>query len=304
MARSIDPKQITHPMRLSIALIISFILTSTIATAGGGSTQKKGQGFYKLSEWWVVFDKHYTDVGLTDPNLTTGVFNTNLYIEHGFNDRLTGLVNASLFSRNYMNNLVSSVTDEIIVEGDEVNSLGDIDLGLKYGITTSDKRIAVAASFILGIPTGKDVAGEMNNLQTGDGEFNQIIRMDAGTGLYSSDKLSTYANVYAGFNNRTEGFSDEYRYGAELGIGVLDNRLWIAAKLNIVESLKNGEDASSNMGTTIFANNTEFASLAFELSGYVTKRIGLSASTAGAFSGELIAAAPSYSVGIFYDTSR
>ena len=293
-----------HLMKRSIALIISFILISTIATAGGGWTQKKGQGFYKLSEWWVVFDKHYTDVGLTDPNLTTGVFNTNLYIEHGLSDRLTGLLNASLFSRNYMNNLVSSVTNGLIVEGDEVNSLGDIDLGIKYGITTSANRIAVAASLLLGVPTGKDVAGKQSNLQTGDGEFNQLIRVDAGTGLYSSDKLSTYANVYAGFNNRTEGFSDEYRYGAELGIGVLDKRLWIAGKLNIVESLKNGNDATSNMATSIFANNTEYASMAFELSGYVTKRIGLSASTAGAFSGELIAAAPSYSVGIFYDTSR
>lgn len=291
-------------MKISIVLIISIILTSAAANAGGGWTQKKGEGFYKLSEWWVVFDQHFTDVGLIDPNLTSGVFNTNLYVEHGFNDRFTGLLNARLMSRNYMNNLVSSVTNEIIVEGDEVNSLGDINLGLKYGVTTSDKRIAVAASLLLGIPTGKDVAGKMSNLQTGDGEFNQILRFDAGTGLYSSDKLSTYANIYAGFNNRTEGFSDEYHYGAEIGLGVLDKRLWIAAKLNIVESLKNGNDASSAMSTSIFANNTEYASVAFELSGYVTKRIGLSAATAGAFHGELIAAAPSYAVGIFYDTSR
>ena len=81
------------------------IFTSTQVFAGGPWPQKKGKGYFKLSEWWTVFDQHYTDRGLIDPNLTTGIFNTNLYAEYGLSDRLTLVTNAALFSRSYNNNL-------------------------------------------------------------------------------------------------------------------------------------------------------------------------------------------------------
>jgi len=290
-------------MRKLVLLTVVLAYSSSIALAGGGWVQKRSQGYFKLAEWWIIFDEHYTDQGLIDPNLTSGIFNTNLYAEYGLTDRFTGLLNAAVFSRSYMNNLRSGVTNEIIVEGEAVNALGDIDLGLKYGITAPGSRIALSGSIILGIPTGVDVAGTMENLQTGDGEFNQIVRLDAGTSIHNSEGFSCYANAYAGLNKRSNGFSDEYRLGAELGVGFLTNRLWLVGKLDILESMKNGSDtgvASNN----IFANNTEFSSLGAEINGYVTKRWGLSVSYANAYRGEIIAAAPSYSVGIFFDTSK
>ncbi|MFT5567662.1 MAG: hypothetical protein ACI81Y_002616, partial [Glaciecola sp.] len=51
-------------------------------------------------------------------------------------------------------------------------------------------------------------------------------------------------------------------------------------------------------------NNLEYGSTAIEINGYATKRLGLSFGNATAFHGELIAARPSYSIGIFYDMSK
>ncbi len=273
-------------------------------TAGGPWPQQKGAGYFKLSEWWIVFDQHYTDAGLIDPNVTTGIFSTFFYAEYGLTSRLTGVLNAPLFSRNYMNNLVSNTTKEILVEGEALNSLGDIDVGLKYGITRPGSSVPISLSIVLGLPTGKSVAGTLNNLQTGDGEFNQLVQVDAGFGFKLGEKAAGYTSAYIGFNNRTKGFSEEFRYGLESGVGLFDQKLWIIGRLFGIESLKNGSTAENTTSTSIFANNTEYTSISMEVNYYLTKRTGLSASIAGAVRGEIIAAAPSYSIGVFYDLSR
>ena len=61
-------------------------------------------------------------------------------------------------------------------------------------------------------------------MQTGDGEFNQILQIDAGT-AFKVKNTSLYANAYVGFNNRTNGFSDEVRYGIEAGGSFLNNKI-------------------------------------------------------------------------------
>ncbi len=285
----------------TIGMLLFFVGS---VNAGGPWPQAKGIGFFKVSEWWIVFDKHFTDTGLTDPNITTGIFNTFVYGEYGITNRLTGIVSAPLFSRNYMNNLVSETTQEVLVKGDAVNSIGDVDLGIKYGLTKPGSKIPVSASLILGLPTGKAVAGELNNLQTGDGEFNQMLQLDAGMGFSLGKHVSSYASVYTAYNNRTKDFSDEFRFGAEYGLGLFKQRLWLTARLNVVESLRNGSKREEVTSTSIFANNTEYTSIGFEASFYVTRKIGISAGMAGASRGELIAAAPSYSIGVFYDMSK
>jgi hypothetical protein len=272
--------------------------------AGGPWPQARGKAYLKLSEWWTVFDQHYTDAGLLDPNVTTGIFNTTFYAEYGITDRFTTIINAPLFSRNYVNNLRSTTTGELIQSGDAVNSLGDIDLGIKYGLTKPGSRFPVAATLILGLPTGRSVAGIQDNLQTGDGEFNQILQVETGTSFRLGKKVNSYASVYLGANHRSNGFSEEFRYGVEWGFGLRDQRLWLIGRLNSVESFKNGETAATMTSTSIFANNTEFSGVALEAAYYIKGRWGISASVAGAFRGEIIAAAPAYSVGIFYDLNK
>lgn len=293
-------------MKKYIIILAVLIIGINTAQAGGPWPQKKGKGYFKLSEWWIVFDQHFTGSGGIDPNITSGIFNTTLYAEYGFTDRLTGIAYAPLLSRTYMNNLRSSTTDEILIEGDALNSFGDMDLGIKYGITKPGAKIPIAATLLLGIPTGQTSGGELGNLQTGDGEFNQLLQLDAGTSfqLGKKKKVNSYVSAYVGFNHRTNDFSEEFRYGFEYGAGFMDNKLWLVGKLNAIESLKNGATAENTTSTSIFANNSEYISYSLEAAYYVTKKVGFSVSYASAFRGEIIAAAPSYSVGVFLDLGK
>jgi len=281
-----------------INIILGLVFT-TSAFAGGGWPQPKGKTYLKLSQWWSVGDQHYNDIGLIDDNVTLGIYNTSLYAEHGFTDRLTGIVYLPFFSRTFNNNLVSRTTGEILAPGDAINSIGDADLKIKYGITKPGSKIAVSGSVLFGIPLGNDQGGIQKNLQTGDGEFNQLVQLDAGTGFQLGGTTGLYANAYAGFNNRTKGFSDEVRLGAEVGLGIKDYKWLFVTRLNILQSLGNGSLSEQITSTSIFANNTEFTSVGFEVNYSITKKVGLSVGYASAISGKIIISSPSYNVGVF-----
>ena len=282
---------------LSLFIVLIF---STLAQAGGGWTQPKGGIYLKLSEWWIVSNQHYTDAGLIDPNTTSGIFNTSIYGEYGITDRITALAYIPFFSRSYMNNVVSGTTGELLIPGEAINGFGDSDIGIKYALNPNGK-IRTAATIMFGLPLGEDAGGTQKNLQLGDGEFNQLLQLDASSSFSIKNKATIYGTATVGFNNRTQGFSDEFRYGLEVGIGLLENRFWLVGKLTGVESLKNGTLASEVTSTSVFANNSEFTSFTTEVAYYVTKKFGVSASYATAFRGEIIFANPSYSVGVFLD---
>jgi hypothetical protein len=276
-----------------------FILFSCTLIAGGGWPQKKGKGYYKLYEWWIVANQHYTDVGLIDPNVTTGIFNTTFYGEYGLTDRLTLIANAPLFSRSIVNNQVSVTTGETIMPGDAINGMGDVDIAVKYGLTNPGSRVALSGTLLFGLPLGIAEGGINQNLQTGDGEFNQLIQVDAGTSVFYSESVSVYANLYTGYNNRTNQFSDEIRYGGEIGVGLFKERFWLTGRWNGLTSIKNGTLASNINSTSIFANNSEFQSLSVGASIYVNDQLGFAADYATAVSGRIILARPSYSFGVF-----
>jgi len=200
-----------------------------------------------------------------DPNISTAIYNTAFYGEYGVTDRWTTVVYAPLFSRNLYNNQVSSTTGDILISGESINSIGV--------------------------------------LQTGDGEFNQSIQIDAGSG-FQIGKTNAYFSTYVGVNNRTNGFSEEFRYGLEVGASFLHQKLWIIGRLGGIESFNNGSSIADVNSTSIFADRAEFTSFGAEASYYITRQFGVSASFATAFRGKIIAAAPSYSVGAFMDFSK
>lgn len=289
-------------INLATSLVIIF-LTLTPLQAGGPWPQPKGKAYLKLSEWWLSYDKHYTSSGKTDPNVTSGVYNTTLYGEYGLTDRLTIVANMPIVSRSVMNNLLSRTTGEVIAKGDAITGPGDADLGLRFALNKAGSSYPFAASLTLGLPIGNAKGGEAGNLQTGDGEFNQLLQLHLGHS-FQLGETAAYWSVSAGVNNRTEGFSDEFRFGLEAGINFLNNKFWAIGRLNGAKSFLNGETAANTTNTSIFANNAEFISPGLELNYYVSQQFGVSAGIAGAVSGKLIAAAPTYSVGVFLDLGR
>lgn len=282
--------------KLFILIVITGL--SLPLTAGGGWPQPKGWGFFKFGQWWLVADQHFTDAGLIDPNVTTGLYTTFFYGEYGFTNRLTGIIYAPVFTRAVINNTISGTTGNVISEGDAINSIGDFDLTLKYGLIT-DRKVVFSASLLLGIPLGNPSGGRDANLQTGDGEFNQMLRFDASTSG-SIGNFPIYGTLYSGFNNRTNGFSDEFRWGLEVGGSLFNEKLYLIVRVNGVKSLFNGVPNNDPINTTVFANNSEFVAFQPEILYNFSKKFGISASRGTAFSGRLILARPTYSVGIHY----
>lgn len=278
-------------------LIHLLLLLSIPMLADDAWPQPKRGGYFKLNQWWLIADQHYTDIGLLDPNVTSGLYFTSVYAEYGLTDRFTAQVYFPFFARSLFNNTVSATTGEIITPGEAINSVGDMDLGFRYGLLQKNS-FSLSAFVQLGLPFGKSMGGSSGVLQTGDGEFNQALRMEVGQGLQFG-KFSGWFKGYLGVNNRTKGFSDEFQYGTEIGTNFGKGKVLLIGRLYGVESFNNGTLPSEAAGTSIFANNTEHLTISPEINVKITKKWGLSANFAKPLSGKLIYANTAYSIGVY-----
>lgn len=274
-----------------ILLFSVLICFAGTLTAGGGWTYEKGKGFVKLSQSAIYADKYFSPDGSTVDITTIGYYATSLYGEYGITDRLTAIAYVPFFSRNTLN-IIKYEFSGIEIPGDELNSFGDMDLSLQYGLIKSDTWV-MSARVLFGLPTGDPQGGETGILQTGDGEFNQMLRLDLSRGFAKN----YWASAYSGFNNRTEGFSDEFRWGAEVGAS-FKGRYFIIAKVDAVHSFENGTVDPSQTGT-LFSNNMEYISPSLELAAQNEQGWGISISAAGALAGQNVLAAPNFTAGIF-----
>lgn len=282
----------------SIVVLIVFSFFSQLAYGGGGWTSGKGHGYFKLSEWWLVADQHFTGKGDIDPNITLGTYTTAIYGEYGLTDKLDVQVYFPFFSRNFHNEEVSGTLGTQSRAGRALNAVGDLDIGIKYGLITG-KKIVLSAHLMLGLPTGKssfDIDSDEIALGTGDGEFNQLIGLNASTS-HQFGSTNAFATLGAEFNSRTKGFSDQTRVNVEFG-GTFKEKLTLVYKLQWLNSLQNG-DVSLEDGVGIFSNNIEYVSFTYELGYAVTNRFGLAFGVGGVYLAKLILANPSYSMGVY-----
>jgi protein XagA len=274
-----------------IKIILSICLFPTLCVAGGGWPQAKGSGYYKLGQNWIIADSFYGPEGDIVSIRTTSLYTTSFYGEYGITKRLTAILYFPFFVRNTLNK-EEYYPSGTVISGEALNALGDTDIAFKYGLIV-DKPVVLSATLSFGIPLGETSGGEGGILQTGDGEFNQMIRFDASTSFYPAP---LYASAYVAFNNRTNDFSDEFRLGAEVGYTFF-KKLTAIVKLNIVQSFNNGSDQVADNG--IFSNNTEYVSPMLEVGYALTEKWGVSASGGYAFSGQNILASPNYGVGVY-----
>jgi len=162
--------------KFTTTLLFLICTTSLFAQWNKG----KGNGYYKLSAWSVVADKHYTDTGEIDPNPTRGTFSFSFYGEYGLTNKIDLITYIPFFTRNFQNNVVSGTRGNVITEGATLDAFGDLDVGIRYGIIKNN-FLALSASLKLGLPTGETSGGtELALLQSGDGEFNQLLQIDLG----------------------------------------------------------------------------------------------------------------------------
>ncbi|MFY0605333.1 MAG: hypothetical protein JXR10_01375 [Cyclobacteriaceae bacterium] len=277
--------------KLSIS-ILSAILLSNSVYGGGGWVFQKNQGYLKFGQNVIRAESFFGPNGDATSIPTTSLYTTSLYGEYGLTDRLNAIAYVPLFVRATVNEVQFRQSGANQPGQEKSTLIGDVDLGIKYGII-QDGPIVLAASLLLGLPFGNSEITAENILQTGDGEFNQLISLEASHSFYPAP---VYASIAVGFNNRTNGFSEEVHLGAEIGYTL--KNLTIIMKCKNVSSLYNG-DGSASAANGVFANNTEYFSYTPELAYLFNDKIGFTASAGLALSGKRILAAPNYGVGFF-----
>ena len=252
-------------------------------------TKAGNTGFYKLDFTRIssarVFDTH----GEILPFRSTSNNTLSVYGEYGVTNKFTliGYLPILVANRFAESKNAAGVT---LPKVDET-SFGDVDLSFRYQIYDK-KSISISANLLLGLPTGN--SKQENGLLTGDGEFNQMLKLAVGTG-----KAKWWTQAAIGFNNRTNNYSDEFRYDFEFGYKFFNDRLLAILKINGIESLNNGTAKENSVG--LYANNVEFGGYGPEILYYVSnkKNIGVSFRLGRSVKGRNILGGPSFSGGIF-----
>ncbi len=278
--------------KIAYCLLISLFFNQTIRADGW--PQPKGHGFFKLdfsairSRQFFGMDGNIYDLNGAGTRL--GNYTAAFYGEYGITDRLTAIAYVPFLVRNTVNEGVGAISGEVLQPGLENTAFGDVDLALRLGLLRRGAWV-LSGSVRLGLPTGDFKNPDL--LYTGDGEFNQLVQLEWGYG-----QARWYASGSAGVNNRTKGFSEEFRYQLEAGYWLLPAKVLATARLTGVESFNNGNPEGSGNG--LFSNNVEYLSPQLALTYEHRGRWGLSAQIAGAVRGRNALASPALSVGVYW----
>ncbi len=278
-------------MRKSIIYfcLLFLFLSSANQLRAGAWTQKRGGGFYKLSFRFIQADQFYEQDGTRTDIPTLGDYTTIFYSEYGLKDWLTVVVNFAAFKRVTLNKQVGSTTGFVYFEGDSKSGVADSEIGVRLGLLRGGNSV-LSTEVLFGLPIGDD--SQSNGLLTGDGEFNQLVKAQFGHSFYP---LPIYFTAEAGFNNRTNGYSDEWHYAAEIGY-TFSKMFLVSFKIRGVKSRKNGNAVT---GSALFANNQSYLSYGPEINYMINEKLGLSAQVEGATNAENVLSAPAFSFGVF-----
>jgi protein XagA len=252
-------------------------------------TKSKGSGFLKLDYSSIQATDLFNAKGDALPSRALGNAVASFYGEYGITDKITAIAYIPFFA-NSSAGAFAAVGTTPALPSVSLSGFSDVDLGFRIALPI--KNIAMSVNVLLGLPTGTPT--QADGLATGDGEFNQMIKLAVGTG-----KTRWWTQGAIGYNNRTKGYSSEFRYDFEFGYKFFNDRLLTILKINGVESLQNGSVAPSKTG--LYSNDVVFAGIGPEILYFANakKTIGISARLGAAVRAKNILAAPSFSFGVF-----
>ena len=267
--------------------IIVFFIYPLQASASAWPLPKNGT-FLSLTQWWIVSDQHFDRNGNIQPDIAEyGFYSTSFYVERALGTRLTSSINFPFLNFIYTELPVSMVRQSAW-------KAGDLDLGLKYALTY-EKVVAVNATLILGIPLAKHEPGA---LQSGDHEFNQLIRVDV-SDRFMLFRSKAWANLYAGYNHRSLDYSDEIHYGLETGIDIRD-KISFSLRLAGIDAIGSDENANYINPQSLFSNFKEYVRLSPEITYHITQSWGVAIGAGTTLSGKNTLSGTAFSIGVIH----
>lgn len=272
-----------------LLFLIALLLVPPVQADGW--PQRRRHGYFKLGFRTFRAANYYEPNGNRIAIPTVSDYVISLYGEYGITDRLTGIAYLPFFERITRNEQVGRSSGFVFTEGSAVTDIADAVVGVRFGLLTNGPTV-LSAGLKLGLPLGD--AEEPTGLNTGDGELNQLLTLEAGHSFYP---IPAYALATVGFNQRVKGYSDEFVYHLEAGYTVA-NALTIIGRVRGVEPFRNGDDAVGSQ-SGFYGNNQRYMAYGMELAYTHRSGLGLSAGVEGATRAQNVLSAAAFSFGIF-----
>jgi len=271
-------------------IIITLLLISMLPVNqifAGAWTQKKGTGYYKADFRYLGGNKWYDPngdkVAIPDfKDITLGVFGS-----YGINDNLTLMLNAAAFKSVKLDTNTSALGFD-----NEVSGFGDILVGGKYKLAKFGQSF-ISGKLLINLPIGE--SSPDGGLWTGSGDYNQTIGVEYGYSLWPTP---AYFNAGVTYTNRTQGFSDEFRYGIEAGYTFI-KELSVILRFHGQVSMKNG-DPNVKGGFGVYSNNQQYIAYNAELAYKLSDNFGVKGYYESGGAGKNIISAPVINVGLFF----
>ena len=271
-------------------LAASLILISAGSVFAGAWTQEKGKSYHRVAANYYYADEEYNADGDSRPMAFNGEFtdsNLNYYTEYGILDELT---------------VMASVYYKMIEREDdyykyETNGMGDVDLGARYRLHSSDIGI-FSLQGLVKIPEFYD---EDDALPLGNGQYDYELRLLYGRSLWPM--IPGYMNLEAGYRWRAKAPSDEFRYLVEIG-SELGQNFYARAKLDALVSMDNADTVTHDFGNPTSTLEYDLAKLDLTLGYHITTEWGLELGCTPALWGENTAKGATWTLAVSFQPGK
>jgi hypothetical protein len=270
---------------LSLLLFFSYSLI-----AGGPWLNKSKSGFFQIQSTFP--SSSYNKLFLRNSNestLSRSVLDYTLqaYLEYGLTDKLNII---STLPYKFVGTTTSN-NDSAELEKGSLNGLGNYKIGLKYGVLNKGLKVAISIQSNLNTIT-KDLN---KGLATGYDANSLGLYIHIGKGFTKN----LYSFIDGGVNAVGNDYSNYIDIHYELGYQIKPS-LWTALTFDIRESFKNGSNLNENLKQTgLYTNNQEYFAYGLKASYELKSKIGFTAATFGAFSGNYVAKIATFSLGVY-----
>ncbi len=242
-----------------------------------------------LAERWLVSDSHFDGKGEIRDNLVEyGYYSSLIEVEYALSEQLAAFLHFPFLNYTY------SVTP-LSLQKEAIWKTGDPEIGMMYNFSPG-RSLSVRAGLFLGLPLGFYGQGA---LSTGDGEFNQMIKLEAGSRDRSFDK-DIWWTVYTGINNRTLQYAEEFVFGAAGGRQLIQEKLAISVSLDGIKAIGDSNGAKNINPQSLFSNFRELLNITPQLGFQIHPSLQARIEMGIPISGRNIFTNPSFGLSLFW----